>query len=122
MNPSHPACILYVNRETLIWALEIIRATPVHPDGRTEFYAESGRMTLENKDNHGTIGCSQVQIPAEYDRSATSAVFQARYIEEALRQTDATEVTFCFRQPEERDQSMIMELGDNFDYLVMPMR
>ena len=50
----------------------------------------------------------------------TAAAFDARFIEEALLHTDATEVTLWMR-PEPTDP-MRIELAQNFQYVVMPMK
>ncbi len=114
-----PPLRVQVNREMLIWALELVYASQRGTDHRTEFRVESGQMTLEH--NHPEIGQAQVQIPVQYEGATISAFFDVRFIKEALFQTDTTEVTFCFHPLEERIQPMILELGDGFDYLVMPM-
>jgi len=114
-----PPLRVKVNRETLMWALEVVSASPQQTFHMTEFRVESGQMTLEY--NRSEFGRFRVQIPVQYDGPATLAFFDAQYIKEALPQTDATEVTFCFRPQEMQRDSMVLELGDGFDYLVMQM-
>ncbi|MBI1927554.1 hypothetical protein HYR99_25340 [Candidatus Poribacteria bacterium] len=114
-----PPLRVQVNRETLMWALEVVSAIPQQTFHRTEFRVESGQMTLGH--NRPEFGRSRVQIPVQYDGPATLAFFDAQYIKAALPQTDATEVTFCFRSREMQLDSIVLELGDGFDYLVMPM-
>jgi DNA polymerase III sliding clamp (beta) subunit (PCNA family) len=93
----------------------------VQPRGyRTEFHVESGKMTLESV--LPEAGRSRVQIPIQYEGSATSATFNSQYIKEAMAQAEGEEVTFHFNKPEDRLQPVIIELGSDFYYLVMPMR
>jgi DNA polymerase III sliding clamp (beta) subunit (PCNA family) len=115
-----PPLRVQVNREVLVWALEVVSASQQKTVHMTEFRVEAGQMILET--NYPEIGRSRVQIPVQYDGPATSASFDAQFIKEGVTQTDATKVTFCFRQQEERLQSMVIELGAGFDYLIMPMR
>ena len=107
-----------VNREELLWALKVIRVGDDHPHNRTEFRVSDGGLTVENSTR---VGNSKACVPIQYEGVDTAAAFDARFFEEALLQTDATEVTLWMRPPEPTAQ-MRLELAPNFQYVVMPMR
>lgn len=106
-----------VNREALLWALTAIRLGDDDPYNRTEFRASGEHLTVENSTRWGN---SKASVRVQYEGADTSAAFDARFIEEALLQTEATEVMFWLR-PEPTDP-MRLELAQNFQYVVMPMR
>ncbi len=106
-----------VNREALLWALRAIRLGDDDPYNRTEFRVSGEQLTVENSTRWGN---SKACVPIQYEGTDTGAAFDARFIEEALLRTDAAEVTFWMR-PEPTD-SMLLELAQNFQYVVMPMR
>lgn len=106
-----------VNREELLWALRAIRLGDDDSYNRTEFRISSNRLTVENSTRWGN---SKACVPIQYEGTDTAMAFDARFIEEALLQTDAVEVTFWMR-PEPTD-SMRLELAQNFQYVIMPMR
>ena len=106
-----------VNREQLLWALRAIRLGDDDPYNRTEFRVSGEQLTVENSTRWGN---SKASVPIQYEGTDTAAAFDARFIEEALLQTDAAEVTLWMR-PEPTD-SMLLELAQNFQYVVMPMR
>ena len=106
-----------VNREELLWALRAIRLGDDDPYNRTEFRVSGKQLTVENSTRWGN---SKACVPIRYDGTDTAAAFDARFIEEALLRTDTTEVTFGMR-PEPND-SMRLELAQNFQYVIMPMK
>lgn len=106
-----------VNREELLWALRAIHLGDDQPHNRAEFRVCGGQLIVENRTRWGN---SKASVPVQYDGTDTSAAFDARFIEEALLQADAAEVTLWMR-PEPTD-SMRLELAQNFQYVVMPMR
>ena len=106
-----------VNREALLWALRAIRLGDDDPYNRTEFRVSGELLTVENSTRWGN---SKACVPVQYEGTDTAAAFDARFIEEALLQADATEVTFWMR-PEPTD-SVFLELAHNFQYVVMPMK
>ena len=106
-----------VNREELLWALRAIRLGDDNPYNRTEFRVSDGQLTVENSTRWGN---SKACVPIQYGGADTAAAFDARFIEEALLHTDATEVTLWMR-PEPTDP-MRIELAQNFQYVVMPMK
>ncbi len=106
-----------INREELLWALTAIRLGDDDPYNRTEFRVSGEHLTVENSTRWGN---SKASVWVQYEGADTSAAFDARFIEEALLQTEATEVMFWLR-PEPTDP-MRLELAQNFQYVVMPMR
>ncbi len=106
-----------VNREELLWALRVIRVGDDHPHNRTEFRVSAGQLTVEIITRWGN---SKACVPIQYEGVDTAAAFDARFFEEALLQTDATEVTLWMRP--EPTAHMRLELAPNFQYVVMPMR
>ncbi len=106
-----------VNREELLWALRAIRLSDDHPYNRREFRVSGGQLTVENNTRWGN---SKACVPIQYEGADLAAAFDAKFIEEALLQTDAAEVKFWMR-PEPTD-SMRLELAQNFLYVVMPMK
>lgn len=106
-----------VNREKLLWALRAIRLGDDDPYNRTEFRVSGEQLTVENSTRWGN---SKACVPIQYEGTDTAAAFDARFIEEALLQADAAEVILWMR-PEPTD-SMRLELAQNFQYVVMPMR
>lgn len=106
-----------VNREELLWALRAIRLGDDDPYNRTEFRVSGEQLTVENSTRWGN---SKACVPIQYEGTDTAAAFDARFIEDALLQADAAEVTLWMR-PEPTD-SMRLELAQNFQYVVMPMR
>ena len=106
-----------LNREELLWALRAIRLSDDHPYNRTEFRVSSAQLTVENSTRWGN---SKACVPIQYEGADAAAAFDARFIEEALLQTDAAEVKFWMR-PEPTD-SMRLELAQNLLYVVMPMK
>ena len=106
-----------VNREELLWALTAIRLGDDDPYNRTEFRVSGEQLTVENRTRWGN---SKACVPIQYEGTDTAAAFDARFIEEALLHADAAEVTLWMR-PEPTD-SMRLELAQNFQYVVMPMR
>ena len=106
-----------VNREELLWALRAIRLGDDNPYNRTEFRVSDGQLTVENSTRWGN---SKACVPIQYGETDTAAAFDARFFEEALLHTDATEVTLWMR-PEPTDP-MRIELAQNFQYVVMPMK
>ena len=106
-----------VNREKLLWALAAIRLGDNHPYNRTEFRVSDEQLTVENSTRWGN---SNAGVPIQYEGVDTAAAFDARFFEEALKQTDSAEVTLWMR-PEPTDP-MRLELAQNFHYVVMPMK
>lgn len=106
-----------LSRQELLWALRAIRIGDDHPHNRTEFRIRDGQLTVENSTRWGN---SKACMPIQYEEADTAAAFDARFFEEALLQTDASEVTLWMRP--EPTEHMRLELAPNFQYVVMPMR
>ena len=106
-----------VNREELLWALTAIRLGDDDPYNRTRFRISGEQLTVENSTRWGN---SKASVQVQYEGVDTAAAFDARFIEEALLQTDAAEVMIWLR-PEPIDP-MRLELAQNFQYVVMPMK
>ena len=106
-----------VNREALLWALRATRLGDDDPYNRTEFRVSGKQLTVENSSRWGN---SKAGVAIQYEGMDTAAAFDARFIEEALLHTGAAEVTFWMR-PEPTD-SIRLELAQNFQYVVMPMK
>ena len=106
-----------VNREALLWALRAIRLGDDDPYNRTEFRVSGKQLTVENSTRWGN---SKAGVAIQYEGMDTAAAFDARFIEEALLQTDAAEVTLWMRP--EPTGSMLLELAQNFQYVFMPMK
>ena len=106
-----------LSRQELLWALRAIRLGDDHPHNRTEFRVSNGQLTVENSTRWGN---SKACVPIQYEGADTAAGFDASFIEDGLMHTDAAEVIFWMR-PEPTD-SMRLELAQNFQYVVMPMK
>lgn len=106
-----------VNREELLWALTAIRLGDDDPYNRTEFRVSGEQLTVENSTRWGN---SKAFVPVQYEGTNVAVAFDGRFIEEALLQTDAAEVMFWLRS--EPTDPMRLELAQNFQYVVMPMR
>ena len=106
-----------LSRQELLWALRAIRIGDDHPHNRTEFRISDGQLTVENSTRWGN---SKACVPIQYEGADTAAAFDARFFEEALLQSDASEVTLWLRP--EPTAEMRLELAPNFQYVIMPMR
>ena len=106
-----------LNREELLWALRAVRLGDNNPHNRTEFRVSDGQLAVENSTRWGN---SKACVPIQYEGADTAAAFDAKFIEEALLHTDAAEVIFWMRS--EPTDSMRLQLAQNFQYVVMPMK
>ena len=106
-----------LNREELLWALRAVRLGDNNPHNRTEFRVSDGQLAVENSTRWGN---SKACVPIQYGGTDTAAAFDARFFEEALLHTDATEVTLWMRP--EPIAAMRLQLAQNFQYVVMPMK
>lgn len=106
-----------LSRQELLWALRAIRLGDDHPHNRTEFCIRDGQLTVENSTRWGN---SKACVPIQYEGQGTAAGFDASFIEDGLMHTDAAEVIFWMRP--KPTYSMRLELAQNFQYVVMPMK
>ena len=106
-----------LSRQKLLWALKAIRLGDNHPHNRTEFRVSDGQLTVANSTQWGN---SKACVPIQNEGTDTAAAFDAKFIEEGLLHTDAAEVIFWMHS--EPTDSMRLELAQNFQYVVMPMK
>ena len=107
-----------VNREKLLWALQIIHVED-NPNRRTEFRFSDGQLTVGNNTH---LGKSEASVPIQYEGPDTATTIDSWFSEEALLHTDATDVTLWLNPATNRVSPILLDLAQNFRYLVMPLR
>ena len=107
-----------VNREKLLWALRIIHVED-NPNHRTEFRFSDGQLTVGNNTH---LGKSEASVPIQYEGPDTATTIDSWFSEEALLHTDATDVTLWLNPATNRLSPILLDLAQNFRYLVMPLR
>ena len=107
-----------VNREKLLWALRIIHVED-NPNHRTEFRFSDGQLIVGNNTH---LGKSEASVPIQYEGPDATTTIDSRFSEEALLHTDATDVTFWVNPDTNRSSPILLDLAQNFRYLVMPLR
>ena len=107
-----------VNRERLLWALRIIHVED-NPNRRTEFRFSDGQLTVGNNTH---LGKSEASVPIQYEGPDTATTIDSWFSEEALLHTDATDVTLWLNPATNRVSPILLDLAQNFRYLVMPLK
>lgn len=107
-----------VNRKKLLWALRIIHVED-NPNHRTEFRFSDGQLIVGNNTH---LGKSEASVPIQYEGPDATTTIDSRFSEEALLHTDATNVTFWVNPDTNRLSPILLDLAQNFRYLVMPLR
>ena len=107
-----------VNREKLLRALRIIHVED-DPNHRTEFRFSNGQLTIENNTH---LGKSEASVPIQYEGPNTATTIDSWFSEEALLHTDATDVILWLNPGTNRLSPIILDLAQDFRYLVMPLR
>ena len=107
-----------VNREKLLWALQIIHVED-NPSHRTEFRFSNGQLTVGN---NTYLGKSEASVPIQYEGPDTATTIDSWFFEEALLHTDATDITLWLNPDQSRLSPILLDLAQNFRYLVMPLR
>ena len=107
-----------VNREKLLWALRIIHVED-NPNHRTEFRFSDGQLTVGNNTH---LGKSEASVPIKYEGPDATTTIDSWFSEEALLHTNATNVTLWVNPDTNRSSPILLDLAQNFRYLVMPLR
>lgn len=107
-----------VDREKLLWALRIIHVED-NPNHRTEFRFSNGQLTVGNNTH---LGKSEASVPIKYKGPDAATTIDSWFSEEALLHTDATDITFWLNPDTNRLSPILLDLAQNFRYLVMPLR
>ena len=107
-----------VNREKLLWALRIIHVED-NPNHRTEFRFSDGQLTVGNNTH---LGKSEASVPIQHEGPDMVTTIDSRFSEEALLHTDATDVILWLDPGTNRLSPILLDLAQDFRYLVMPLR
>ena len=107
-----------VNRERLLWALQIIHVED-NPDRRTEFCFSDGQLTVANNTHLGKSGAC---VPIQYVGSEIVIAVDSWFFEEPLLHTDAHDVTLWLHPDAENFPPIHLQLAQNLRYLVMPLK
>lgn len=107
-----------VNREKLLWALRIIHVEN-NPNRRTEFRFSDGQLTVGNNTH---LGKSEASVPIQHEGPDMVTTIDSWFSEEALLHTDATDVTLWLNPSTNRLSPILLDLAQDFRYLVMPLR